>query len=364
MVRAVSIEMVISLLLGIAKGDFQFVFSSPESVLKPYWRKIFLSSTWQSKLHLIAVDEAHCVSEWGEEFRKDFQQLGELRSFFKVPVLALTATSTEKVKVDIMKYLQLTDDNTEIIFRSSDRPNIFISLLQKQSQDYEVCLDWLIQHIKENGKESKKTIIYCRSIDTVSDIFLTFKSCLGPNAFSEGLVDADHLLIEMFHKSTHQDSKTRIISEFKRENSTIRCVIATVALGMGLDIKDIDLIVHIGCPKSILSYWQEAGRCARDGRQGYSLILYDNFTLSLKSTAKDIADVIKNKNQCLRQQILDLLTVGERVVLHPVSCSGCDFDPCRCLACRCCSVCSSQCYCHERQFDVGKFLLQSSQLTK
>jgi ATP-dependent DNA helicase RecQ len=71
----------------------------------------------------------------------------------------------------------------------------------------------------------------------------------------------------MYHKSTHQDSKERILTEFKSGSSRIRCIITTVALGMGLDIRDVQLVVHIGCPKSILSYWQEAGRCARDGRQ-------------------------------------------------------------------------------------------------
>ncbi|XP_052061903.1 uncharacterized protein LOC127701969 [Mytilus californianus] len=133
---------------------------------------------------------AHCVSEWGESIRKEYQRLFELRSFFDVPVMALTATSTKEVKADILKYLQLSDEY--------------------------------------------------------------------PN----------NILIEMFHKSTHQDSKDRILKEFKLKESKIRCVIATVALGMGLDIRDVDLVVHIGCPKSVLSYWQEAGRCARDGRQG------------------------------------------------------------------------------------------------
>jgi superfamily II DNA helicase RecQ len=85
----------------------------------------------------------------------------------------------------------------------------------------------------------------------------------------------------MFHKSTYQDSKDRIISEVKSNNSTIRCLVATVALGMGLDIRDVDLIVHVSCPKSALSYWQEAGRCARDGRNGFSLILYDHTSLYL-----------------------------------------------------------------------------------
>lgn len=180
---------------------------------------------------------------------------------------------------------------------------------------------------------------------------------MGCHAYAEGKIDSKHLLVEMFHKSTHPDSKSRILAEFKNEKSTIRCVVATVALGMGLDIKDIDMVLHIGSPKSILSYWQEAGRCARDGRSGFSLILYDNFTLSLKSTAKDMADVIKNDEKCTRQQIVDALTVGEKIPMETNHCTGCNIDHCSCAACKCCSICCNKCPCQKRlMFDYAKFL--------
>ena len=147
---------------GITNGDFSFVFSSPESVLNSFWKSIFLSKKWQSCMKLIAIDEAHCVSEWGDDFRKEYQQLFELRSFFKVPVMALTATSTKKVKVDIMEHLQLMEDNTDVIFKSPDKPNIFLEIAKKESTEYETCLSWLIEHIRVKGSNSKKTIIYCR----------------------------------------------------------------------------------------------------------------------------------------------------------------------------------------------------------
>ena len=184
-----------------------------------------MGSAWQTCLHLIVVDEAHCVSEWGEDFRKDYRLLSELRSIFNIPVMALTATTTEKVKQDIMEYLHLNDEDTDVVFRSCDRPNIFIYFEKRKSTDPDLYLDWLIKHIKEKGVNSKKTIIYCRSIDSVSEIFLSFKSCLGRQAYAEGVVDAEHLLIEMFHKSTHQDSKKRILTEFKKKQQyhTLRC---------------------------------------------------------------------------------------------------------------------------------------------
>ena len=96
---------------------------------------------------------------------------------------------------------------------------------------------------------------------------------------------------------------------------------------MGLDIRDVQLVVHIGCPKSILSYWQEAGRCARDGRQRFSLILYDGYTLALKITDKDMAAVVKNDSKtCIRKLILETLGDENMSMSQTSSCEGCDLQ--------------------------------------
>ena len=131
---------------------------------------------------------------------------------------------------------------------------------------------------------------------------------------------------------------------------------------MGLDIRDVQLVVHIGCPKSILSYWQEAGRCARDGRQGFSLILCDGFTLALKTTDKDMAAVVKNDSKtCIRKLILETLVDENMSISRTSSCEGCDLQICPCSACKCCSVCASKCKCQERcKFDVDSFFIYES----
>ena len=247
------------------------------------------------------------MSDWGEDFRPDYKEMAQLRSFFKVPVLAVTATGTPKVKDDVISLLQLEEEKTVIVSRSADRPNIFISCQKKTSNDYEKELDWLIEHIREHGTSSKKTIIYCRSIDTVSQTFISLKEALGEYAYVGKTPNVENLLIEMYHKCTHDTSKQRILTNFSKVNSSIRCIVATVALGMGIDLPDVRLVVHIGCPKSVISYWQEAGRCARDGQPGYSLIIYDNFTAALKTTDKDMSQLVKNvAEKCFRVQILNV----------------------------------------------------------
>ncbi|XP_053376549.1 uncharacterized protein LOC128547568 [Mercenaria mercenaria] len=88
----------------ISNGEFDFVFSSPESILRPVWRKMFLTDTWQRRMSCITFDEAHCLSEWEEDFRPEYREMAQLRSFFKVPVMAVTATSTTKVEEDICQF--------------------------------------------------------------------------------------------------------------------------------------------------------------------------------------------------------------------------------------------------------------------
>ena len=334
------------------------VFCSPESVLKPKWRAVLLSNLWQQRVSCLVFDEAHCMSQWGEEFRPDYKEMCQLRSFFKVPVLAVTATSTSKVKEDIVQILQLKEENTVIISRSADRPNIFLTCKKKPSNDYACVLDFLVEHLKAHGTDSKKTIIYCRSIDAVSEVFISLKEALGNNAYVNENPNVDNLLIEMYHKCTHETSKKRIIDNFSKVGGNIRCIVATVALGMGIDIPDIRLVIHIGCPKSVISYWQEAGRCARDGQQGYSLILYDNFTASLRTTEKQMSQIVKcAEGKCIRRQILDVFSVCSDSEEQPKPCEGCSAETCTCDCCLCCSVCTVKCTCQaSANADVESFM--------
>jgi ATP-dependent DNA helicase RecQ len=318
----------------------------------------FFNDVWQSRVSCIVFDEAHCLSEWGEDFRPEYREMAQLRSFFKVPILAITATSTKKVKDDIISILQLKTEETDIVSKSPDRQNIILSCFKKQQKPYEDDLSFLVDHIKSNGKNSKKIIIYCRSIDVVAEVFISLKEALNKNAYVDGILNSSNILIEMYHKCTHEISKSRIMKDFSKPDSVIRCLVATVALGMGIDIPDIDMVIHIGCPKSVISYWQEAGRCARDGRCGLSLIMYDNFTASLKSTDKSMAEIVKNSEErCIRKMVLGKFDVIDTDFSELSVCSGCNEAKCVCTSCNCCSTCAKKCPCADRSVSsVTNFL--------
>ena len=257
------------------------------------------------------MDEAHCISEWGEDFRPEFRNIEVLRSLLQCPFMAVTATATSAVRKDIMKYLHFQAKDTDIIALIPDRPNIFVDHMLKANGDYILQIQILVEHLKKYGKKAKKCLIYCRTVEMVSNIFINMKDTLQNNAYHEGKKDSDNILIEMFHSATHEKSKARILKAFKSEDSHIRCLVATVAVGMGVQIPDLDLVVHIGTPKSVLSYWQKVGRCARDGRKGYAYLIYDNFSLNQKSTADDIKLFIKNENkECLRKILLQQRKLG------------------------------------------------------
>ncbi|KAJ8314709.1 hypothetical protein KUTeg_006859 [Tegillarca granosa] len=172
-------------MVDIRAGNYSFVMALPESA----WNHTGRLSIFPRHGRRIAYLD-------GEQFRREFQMLHKLRSVFNILFLALTATN---------------------------RPNIFIDFLKSKSTNLTDKLQLVIDHIKKLWFCLKiKNIIYCRSIDKVADVFLTLKERLGMDAYADQVQDSSHLLFEMFHKSTNESSKSRIISSFKVENSNLR----------------------------------------------------------------------------------------------------------------------------------------------
>lgn len=231
----------------ILNGKTKMVYVSPEGILSPALAEFFT----RVKVSLIAIDEAHCVSQWGHEFRKEYARLGELKnSFHNVPVIALTATADAKTRKDIADQLRLKDP--AVFVSSFDRPNIKYMILDRQDE-----IKQLDEFIKLNHPEDTG-IVYCLSRDKVERVASSLTK-LGYKAVP-------------YHAGLSQDERALNQKLFNQEEKII--VVATIAFGMGIDRPDVRFVAHLDLPKSIESYYQETGRAGRDGKASTAWMIY------------------------------------------------------------------------------------------
>ncbi|EXB57582.1 Werner syndrome ATP-dependent helicase-like protein [Morus notabilis] len=225
-------------------GYFNILFMTPEKAcLIP---KSFWSNLLNVGICLFAVDEAHCISEWGHDFRVEYKQLDKLRSIlYDVPFVALTATATEKVRHDIMSSLKMNAPYVSI--GSFDRKNLFYGV--KPFNRGQSSVDELVQEIMKFVASSGSTIVYCTTIKDVEQIF---------NSLLEVGIKAG-----IYHGQMGSKARAETHRMFVRDE--LQVMVATIAFGMGIDKPDIRQVIHYGCPKSLECYYQGSGRCGRDG---------------------------------------------------------------------------------------------------
>ncbi|XP_050210457.1 ATP-dependent DNA helicase Q-like 4A isoform X2 [Mercurialis annua] len=234
---------------------YKLLYVTPEKVAKSdVLLRNLESLNARGLLARIVIDEAHCVSQWGHDFRPDYKELGILkRKFEKTPVLALTATATASVKEDVVQALGLVDC---IIFRQSfNRPNLWYSVIPKTKK----CLDDIDKFIKENHFD-ECGIIYCLSRMDCEKVAEKLQECGHKAAFYHGNMDAAQ--------------RAFIQKQWSKDEVNIIC--ATVAFGMGINKPDVRFVIHHSLPKSIEGYHQECGRAGRDGQHS-SCVLYYNY---------------------------------------------------------------------------------------
>lgn len=227
-------------------GKIKILYIAPERLSVP----VFENFLHNLKISLIAIDEAHCISEWGHDFRPDYRNLKFLRKKFpKVPIIALTATATSKVREDIVKQLDL--DDPKIYISSFNRPNLSYEVLPKKDS-----LGLILALLK--SYKDKSAIIYCFSRNDTEN--------LVNNLNRHGYKSAP------YHAGLNTDTRKENQDKFIKDE--IQIIVATIAFGMGIDKPDVRLVIHHSLPKSIEGYYQETGRAGRDGLPSRCILLF------------------------------------------------------------------------------------------
>ena len=229
-----------------AYGDFKFLYVSPERLGTPMFR----AYVQQMNVSYIVVDEAHCISQWGYDFRPDYLNIGSLRELVDAPIIALTATATPKVAEDIMSRLGFREKC--LIKSGFERPNL--------SYIVRNCEDKLGQMLNICSNVAGTGIVYVRSRKKAEEL--------------SDFLSANGIEASFYHAGLGQESRSQRQKDWKEDR--IRVMVCTNAFGMGIDKPDVRFVIHFDVPDSPEAYFQEAGRGGRDGKSSFAVLLWNN----------------------------------------------------------------------------------------
>jgi len=268
-------------LRGLDRNQFRLLYVAPERLMM----ENFLERALNWNIAQIAIDEAHCISEWGHDFRPEYRELKKLRTLFPdVPIMALTATATERVRDDIVKHLELRDPRCYVA--SFNRPNLTYRVVAKSSA-YQQVLDFIRARPNESG------IVYCASRKST-------------DALAEKLT-RDGIKALPYHAGMEPRERTRNQEAFLRDDA--RVITATIAFGMGINKPNVRFVIHHDLPKNIEGYYQETGRAGRDGLPSECVLL-----LSVGDVVKQrrfIEEKPEHDQRIARAQLRDMIGYAE-----------------------------------------------------
>ncbi|WP_424360646.1 RecQ family ATP-dependent DNA helicase [Methylocystis parvus] len=245
---------------AVSSGRARLLYAAPERLATEGTQNLLR----KNRVSLFAVDEAHCVSHWGHEFRPDYRGLGEIAKKLGAPVLAVTATAGPRTRDDISRSLFAREP--DVFIRSFARPNLSLSFRRRRAGLRQI-LDFI-------GRGGESGIVYCNS-RRMADVLAADLARLGLDALPY------HAGLDAYTRSAHQDAF------FERKGVVM---VATIAFGMGVDKPDLRFVIHAGLPSSIEGYYQEIGRAGRDGAPARTLALFDPRELALRWRTPDIPE--------------------------------------------------------------------------
>lgn len=297
-----------SRLRALHEGQFRLLYAAPERLLLDHWRENLLS--WN--IQAIAIDEAHCISEWGHDFRPEYRQISKLRALLPdVPVMALTATATERVREDIVRHLKLKDP--AVFVASFNRPNLSYRVLPKD-QPLKQIIDFIRRRPMDSG------IVYCATRATADRV-------------AESLSDRGFDALP-YHAGLTAKERAQNQELFIRDETRIMC--ATIAFGMGINKPNVRWVIHHDLPKNIEGYYQETGRAGRDGLPGDCVLLFsagdaakqthfiDEMTNAKeRQIARDQLNLMLRYAECPNCRRRELLNYFAEEYNEP-NCSSCD----------------------------------------
>jgi ATP-dependent DNA helicase RecQ len=281
------------------RGELTLLYAAPERLTTPRFLALLDSLHERSKLSLFAIDEAHCVSQWGHDFRPEYRALVVLHERYAgVPRVALTATADDLTRADIVERLQLQEARTFI--SSFDRPNIRYQLVEKKDATTQLQRFIRDEHTGADGHDAG--IVYCQSRRRVEEV-ATMLCEAGFNALPY------HAGLDAAVRQRHQD-------RFLREEGLI--MVATIAFGMGIDKPDVRFVAHLDMPKNIEGYYQETGRAGRDGEPANAWMAYGLQDVVNQRRMIDESPAADEFKQVLRGKLDALLTLAEASVCRRV----------------------------------------------
>ena len=263
-------------------GKTKMLYVAPETLTKLDNIEFFK----ELNISFFAVDEAHCISEWGHDFRPEYRRLREMMEIINptAPMIALTATATPKVQSDILRNLGLREP--QIYISSFNRPNLYYEILPKIQKDQTVTS--IVRYISQN--KGKSGIIYTLNRKTTEEL--------------ADMLMANGIKAVAYHAGL--DSKLRAERQDLFLNEDVQVIVATIAFGMGIDKPDVRFVIHYNIPKSIENYYQETGRAGRDGMEGRCILYYSH---------KDVAKL----EHLMRDKALSEREVGAQLINETVS---------------------------------------------